>query len=203
MASMAERKVESINKEIEKLQKSLERNEARLTKKTEAAVKVNANWTEDEWFGGKRESSTAEQRMAYLDLSMARDEVNDLQRRIANAKSRLAKATGEAESTIAERASAERVSKMDSSIWTAKAMTAEEFEAWLTGFKAECLKDGVQIETYRGWRITGKTKGGKSFGLHLNNGSTNRSMHCYTLYIGGEMIFTSGEFGTAYAMLKR
>lgn len=203
MASMAERKVESINKEIEKLQKSLDRNIARLAKKADAADKVDANWTEEEWFGGKRETATAEQRMAYMDLSIARDEVSDIQRRMANAHTRLAKATGIAENVVAERANAERVSKMDKGIWTAKAMTAEEFEAWLEGFKADCAADGVLIESYCGWLITGKTKSGNHFGLHLNSGSTFRSLHCYRLNINGETIFTSGEFSTAYAILKR
>lgn len=203
MASMAERKVESINKEIEKLFKSLERNTARLAKKAEAAEKVNANWTEEEWFGGKRETATQEQVMAFLDMDVVREEIKDINRRITNAHTRLAKATGIAENVVAERASAERVSKMDKGIWTAKAMTAEEFEAWLEGFKADCAADGVLIESYCGWLITGKTKSGNHFGLHLNNGNTFRSLHCYRLNINGETIFTSGEFSTAYAILKR
>ena len=60
-------------------------------------------------------------------------------------------------------------------------------------------KDGITLEA----RYYGTTPNGKRFYIERNNGVTFRSMHCFTLTIDGETIFTSGEFWRAYAEIKR
>ena len=48
MATMIEKKMNSIIKEIEKLNKSLERHQGLLQKKIEKCEKLNCNWTKEE-----------------------------------------------------------------------------------------------------------------------------------------------------------
>ena len=60
-------------------------------------------------------------------------------------------------------------------------------------------KDGITLEE----RYYGTTPNGKRFYIERNNGVTFRSMHCFTLTIDGETIFTSGEFWRAYSEIKR
>ena len=78
-----------------------------------------------------------------------------------------------------------------------------EYERWLAEFKAECLKDGIIIDNACGTWFDGTAANGKRFYLDRNNGWTDRSWHCYSLTIGGETVFTSGEFNTAYRYLMK
>lgn len=49
-----------------------------------------------------------------------------------------------------------------------------------------------------GARKKGTTPSGKKWELEMNNGITDRSRYCGTLYIDGEAIFTSGTVAKAF-----
>lgn len=213
--TMIEKRAESIRKEIEKMNKSLATHKERLEKKTEKAAKLNALEYNEKWDTEgerinecmlRRTPENAKAYGAWWAMRLEKDEVEDLERRIANAKARLAKLLPEVEAKAEKNAEDERIEEMETKFFNFTTKTAEqrkaEYEAWLKEFKAECLKDGVVIEEVNGWAITGKTKSGKQFGCYGNSGCTERSRHCYTLYIDREMIFTSGDFTTCYRLLK-
>ena len=206
MATMIERQAASVQKELEKLNARLVREQKALEKKTAAAVKLGANCTREEWFAGKRDEYTPEQEGEKRHIS-------ETEGSIANAEKRLAKLTGKVEAqqeaTAKEAAEVARISNIETK-WIE--MTPEEkeeraakrkaeYEKWLAGFKAECLKDGIVIEEVIGRYFKGLTANGKRFFLDGNNGYTNRSRYCYTLTINGNTVFTSGEFVTAYRYL--
>ena len=213
MATMIERQMASIQKEIEKLNARLTREQARLVKKTAAAEKIDANCTREEWFAGKREAFTDEQRQAWFEKRVAETDVEDTERQIANAQKRLDKISGKVEAqqeaNAQEAAEVERIGKIETA-W-AKATPEQqeanaarrkaEYEKWLAEFKAECLKDGVTIDRVCGRFFTGTTANGKRFCLDGNSGWTNRSRKCYSLTINGNLVFSSGEFVTAYRYL--
>lgn len=213
MATMIERKAESILKELEKLNARLVREQTRLDKKTAAAEKIGANCTEAEWFAGMREAYTAEQKEAWFDKSCAEDAVADTLRQIKNAETRLAKVTGKVEAqqeaNAQEAAEVERIGKIEIRYLTAEQMEANrkakeaEYQKWLESFKADCLKDGIKIDEAFAGYFSGWTKGGKRFRMEGNNGWTTRSIHCYTLTVAGETVFTSGEFLTAYRYIMK
>ena len=97
MATMIERQAESIRREIEKLSKSLNIHTERLAKKTTKASAVDALWSREQWFAGKRETGTPEQIEAWWNWTMEQSEVDDLNSRIENAQKRLAKAEAKVE----------------------------------------------------------------------------------------------------------
>ena len=200
--TMNEKKMQSITKEIEKLNKSLERNNARLVKKTAAAEKVNANWTREEWFAN-RENATPDQYEAYFDMSLVQSEIADLNRRIENANKRLAKVSGVVEADTAAAKEVERVANIENLMHKTAEEKEAEYQKWLAEFKAECLKDGIEIDRASYHMVDGKTFNGKKFFLYINSGFTVRSRHCYSLTVDGETVFTSGTFDTAYAYLMR
>ena len=49
-----------------------------------------------------------------------------------------------------------------------------------------------------GWRKSGVTPNGKKWALEMNNGMTDRSRYCGTLWIDGEAIFTSGTLDKSF-----
>ena len=177
-----ERKQQSLAKELEKLNTRREKALARLEKKTTAAEKVGMNISDEEWFE-VRDSVTQEQCMAHLEMYSARREVADIEHRIS-----VLTESHEKVSTKV-RARVESISKEE-----AERQKAEEIARW--------VEDGITVERMTSNYITGKTPNGKYFGIHGNNGFTDRSRHCFSLYIGGEMIFTSGEFYRAYRTVK-
>lgn len=210
MATMIEKKMNSIQKEIEKLNKSLERYQGILNKKIEKCEKLGCNWTKEEWFE-YRDNCTPEQDVAHFEMTVANHNVEDTLRRLENANKRLNKITekfeAETERIAEEQKEIGRANEIENAWLSTTKKTLEEREAeyqeWLKKFKAECLKDGVVIEKATNSFIDGTTKSGKSFIMYTNCGITERSRHCYTLNIDGETIFTSGEFYTAYAIVKR
>ena len=206
MASMAEKKAESIRKEIEKLEKRLARNQGLLEKRIAKAEKVNANWSHEEFFQHRDTDMTQEQWAAYFDKYSTEMDIEDIADRLENAKSRLSKILPKVEEVNAEKAEDERLNIMESRFYRASKSAEEreaEYQAWLKWFKAECLKDGVEIIEANGWMVFGNTKSGKRFCMFGNSGYTVRSLHCYTLKIDGETIFTSGDFSTAYRIVKK
>lgn len=220
--TMNERKMESIEKEIAKIAKSLERYESILVKKTELCIKLNCNWTDEEYrsrmkelharhegaqivfFGEDDDLITKKQNSAWFDKSLAEDNVTDCKRKLENAEKRYVKISetvrAENEKNEDFRKAYEQASEMERKMLQEKAN--EEYEKWLTWFKDECLKDGVIIkEACNSW-VIGITPSGKKFSFWINNGYTERSWHCYSLRIDGNTIFTSGEFWRCYNTVK-
>lgn len=220
--TMNEKKMESIEKEIAKIAKSLERYEAILAKKTEQCIKLNCNWTDEEYrsrmqqlharhegeqvvyFGEDDDLITKKQHGAWFDKSVAEDNVEESKRRLANAEKRYAKISETVRTENAKneefKKAYEHASEMEREMLRQKA--EEEYQKWLAWFKSECLKDGVVIEDASNWFVKGITPSGKRFFFVLNNGYTDRSWHCYSLRIDGNTIFTSGEFWRCYNTVK-
>lgn len=215
--TMNEKRVESIRKEIAKLEERLEKHIARLEKKTAVATKLDALEYKDEWDIGEeirpgvtvRTKENAKKFGAWFDMRGEQHEVEDLKRRLENANNRLEKAMPKAEADGEKREQDERANEMESKFYRAANSTKSkeereaEYLAWLEWFKAECLKDGVIVEHADGWSVGGLTASGKTFWIYGNSGTTLRSWHCYTLRVDGETIFTSGEFSTCYNRIKR
>lgn len=210
MATMIERQANSISKEIEKLEAKLEKHEAKLAKVTAKAEKMDALEFKEIWNEPNPENPMYRKPehikavSAYMDLVGEQREVEDIKHRLENAKARLNKVMPKVEAVEAEAKDTARIAQIESG-WLTK--TAEErkaeYEAWLAQFKAECLKDGIIIEEANAHWISGKTASGKNFIMYINSGFTERSMHCYTLRIESETIFTSGDFATGYRVIRK
>ena len=204
MATMVERKMQSTQKEIEKLTKSLARYQGILEKKVAKCESLGCNWTRDEFFQHRDTDMTQEQDEAYFDKGIAEMNVEDTQRRLQKAQNRLSKLMPQEESVEQDRKEHERLSGIEKK-WLS--MTAEEikadYERWLKQFKADCLKDGIIIEDASNNFICGQTAKGERFYMAINNGFTERSFHCYTLRVDGQTVFTSGDFVTAYRYIKK
>ena len=213
MATMIERQAESVRKELEKLNARLVRQQKKLVKETANAEKLGATCTREEWFGGMREKYTNEQAWAWIYWTGAQEDIQETEGQIENAQKRLDKLTGKVEAQQEERAKEEAVVARCESIEQRMLTQAEreanaarkeaEYQKWLAEFKAECLKDGIIIDNACGTWFDGTAANGKRFYLDRNNGWTDRSWHCYSLTIGGETVFTSGEFLTAYRYLMK
>lgn len=206
--TMNEKKMQSIQKELEKLTASLNRYKGFLEKKIAKCEKLACNWTREEMFA-KRDSGEMSQKQweAWFDKSITEGNVEDTERRINNAIKRLEKATDiweqESEKSEAEQAFKDRTSGIESG-WMKLSQEERKarYEKWLAEFKAECLKDGIVIDEVHSMLISGKTPGEKPFVLYNNCGWTERSLHCYTLRIDGTVYFTSGTFQTCYRYIK-
>lgn len=207
MATMIEKKADSIRKEIENLEKRIDRNEALLQKKIVKAEKVGANWSREEFFQHRDTDMTQDQWAAYFDKYCVETEIEDAKHRLENAKKRLSKVLPQVEEAEARKGESNRLDEMEIRFYRASQKSAEEREAeyqeWLRWFKAECLKDGIVIENASGWLVNGTAKSGKRFCMYGNSGNTVRSLHCYTLRVDGETVFTSGDFSTAYRIIKK
>ena len=197
---MVEIKMRSITTELEKLYAKLERAEKKLAKATARAEKAGVidwtaedrqNWMEtvetNEWHYIVNKEDI-EKNGAWMDLFGARYDIKDIQRRIENTEARAEKAQ-------------EKVAEYHKQV-EALADLKQKEELRKLEFEAEqkeWAKDGITLED----RYTGITPNGKRFGIWGNSGVTTRSWHCFTLYIDGEVIFTSGEFWRAYSIIKK
>lgn len=208
--TMTEKKMGSIQKQIEKLTKSLTRYQGILDKKIAKCKQLGCYWIGDEWFE-HRDNCTPEQNAAHFEMVVAKSNVDDTAHRIETLTNNLNKITGKFEDEVKKTAEnqkeIDRANQIESNWLSITKKTAEEreaeYQAWLKQFKAECLKDGVMIEKADNTFINGTTKSGKHFAMYINNGATERSLHCYTLNIEGHTVFTSGDFTTAYAIIKK
>ena len=199
MAKMVEIKFRSLYKDLEKLHAQLERAEKRLVKAEENAIKLGAMFesfeeyrawldtvpTNGGWIIDKKD---VEKNGAYRSFTSAQYDIKDLKERIEKAEKRLAKAEEKLEAYHDEVRAIEDAK--------AKEML---FQAEFEEEQKEWAKDGIKLIK----RYEGETPSGARFFIWQNNGVTLRSFHCYTLYINGEVIFTSGEFWRAYAEIKR
>lgn len=210
MASMVEKRAESIRKDIAKLEARLEKHEAKLAKVTAKAEKMDALEYKAIWDEVNPENPMFRKKehipyvSAFMDVRSEQREVEDLKRRLENAKARLEKTMPEVKAVEAKAEDDARIAHLENS-WLTK--TAEErraeYEAWLKRFKAECLKDGIIIDEATNSFINGTTATGKRFAMYINSGFTTRSRHCYTLRVDGETIFTSGDFTTGYRVIRK
>ena len=200
--TMAEKKMNSIQKEIEKLEKSLNRYEGILEKKIAKCEQLDCNWTREEMFV-KRENNemSQDQWMAWFDMSCSESNVEDTQRRLENAFKRLERASVEFEKVAEQLAEDEAIASKELEWLEAAQKSEEEYYKWLAQFKKECLADGIVIKEASLSFFSGYTKGGKGFVMYINNGWTERSNHSYTLVVNGTVYFTSGLFSTGYRYL--
>lgn len=209
MATMIEKKAESIRKEIAKLEERLARYEAKYEKAYNKAAKMDALERKEIWDEINPENPAFRKPehipyfSAYFDYYGAKRDVEETKEAIKRANERLEKVLPQIEKSEKENKEADRIEAIGRRVARVPQMTKEEYEAWLAEFKAECLKDGVVIDEYLGAYIWGTAKDGRKFALQINSGYTVRSLYCFTLYMDGETIFTSGTFERAYKILKR
>lgn len=184
--------------ELNKLYARLERAEKSLEKKTAKAEKLDAVWTveeHNEWlktvetteFGWIVSKEDQKRNGAWWDYTGAVSNVEEIRGRIERAEARFEKAATELKEYREE---IEKVQNLKEKEELRKLEFEQEQKAW--------AKDGIKLES----RYSGETPNGKRFLIYGNSGYTVRSLHCYTLYIDGETIFTSGEFWRAYGVIK-
>lgn len=187
-------KVAELNKLNERLQKA----EKALAKKRAIAEKYGvAEWTKEqhldwlhtvptsEW-GFILNDSDIKKNGAWIDLGMAEDRVAEIEYKIEKAEERLDKAEEELDAYHKELEQIEDLKRKEELF---KLAFEEEQKEW--------AKDGITLTS----RYMGYTPSGKSFWITGNNGFTKRSLHCFTLIIDGNTIFTSGEFWRAYGVV--
>lgn len=199
--TMAEKKVESIKKEIEKLEKSLERYTGIYNKKAEKCEKLGCKWTDEEMRAHRDVDMTDVQWGAWFEMSVAEMNTKDTQERLEHSFNRLERAEAELDKVQAKIDEANEITAKELSWLNSMEKKEEEYYAWLSQFRAECLKDGITLDDISNWHITGTTHGGKHFSMYLNDGFTERSLHSYTLRVNGCVFFTSGLFSTGYRYL--
>lgn len=185
--------------ELNKLNARLERAEKSLQKKIANAEKYGvANMTSEEhneWlatvptteYGWIINKEDIKKNGAWYDLLSAERELKEVKSAIEKAEKRFEKAytaLQEYQEEIAKIADLQEKEKL------MKLEFEQEQKEW--------MKDGIILEG----RYYGKTPKGKTFTIDHNNGYHWRSLHCYTLWIGGQCIFTSGEFWRAYGIVK-
>ena len=189
----------AIMNELEKLNARLQRAEKALEKKRAAAEKIGvADWSWEDWYAFMQTVETkngwivnkedVKKNGAWSDLWGAERDIKDIKEQIANAERRLAKSEAAVEEYHKEVEAIEDLKRKE-----------ELFKLEFEKEQKEWAKDGIKLVS----RYTGETPSGKWFQIEGNNGFTNRSRHCFTLYIDGKTIFTSGEFWRAYGVIKR
>lgn len=200
MAKMVEIKLRSVTAELEKLMARKERCEKKLAKAEAKAEKFGVlNMSNDEHTAWLKTVETdpntyiiihkedVAKNGAWFDLVGAIHDLEDVNSRIENAQKRYEKQEQEV---------AEYHKEVE------KTMDAKAKEAlWQAEFEAEqkeWAKDGIKLDK----RYEGTTPNGNHFEIWRNSGWTDRSFHCFTLYINGHVIFTSGEFWRCYMEIK-
>lgn len=187
-------------KELEKLNAKLERAKKTYEKKLENAKKYGVeNWSNEDRHNWIKTVETTDSGFivnksdikingAWFDMVCAEDEVKNVEKAIERAEKRLEHAEIKMNEYIEEISKIEDAKKREE-LWQAK--FEKEQKEW--------AKDGITLEA----RYYGTTPNGKRFYIERNHGETFRSLHCFTLTIDGETIFTSGEFWRAYLEIKR
>lgn len=216
MTTMIEKQVISTQKEVEKLNARLERAKKAYQKKIAIAEKLNvANWTNAQyraWIetvptdnGWIINKDDIKKNGAYLDVSRAKSDIEEVEESLKKAIARLERLTGKAEKVAEDRAKEEYLGQVEEnwSKYSIPTWTQEEREEWERQFKERCLEDGIIIKEINGLWISGETEDGKRFVFEKNNGWIGRGSHCYSLWINRECVFTSGMFSTGYAYLKK
>lgn len=203
--TMNEKKLTSTEKELNKLYKSLDRYMGLYEKKQQKCIKLNCNWTDEEWCQHRDANDmTDKQYKAYFDMDLQQMYIDDTKHRIIKLEQTLKKQEQKVkeENEKNEAFKVEYARLNNAEIKLNQDMAKAEYEAWLKKFKQECLKDGIVIEDASAAIVYGTTPSGKRFTILPNNGWTERSQHCYSVRIEHETIFTSGEFWRAYNIVK-
>lgn len=196
-----ENKVKAEFAKFEKATAALERAKKNLEKKLAKAEKYGVqNMTDEEhaewiktvpvneffYLVNKEDISKNE---AWFDLVMAKESFSEAEYKLQKVTERVKEAQKELEKCYKEVEKQEELKKKERLL---REMTFEEEQkAW--------AEDGITLQD----RYCGTTPSGKPFAIFRNDGWAERSLYCFTLYIGGEVVFTSGEFSTAYAAIKR
>ena len=182
-----------LNARLERAQKALDKKQAKAEKLGVADMDNDAHreWlktvetTDMGWIVNKKDQ---QMNGAWYDLYSAREDVKEVERLIANAEKRFSKAEEKVEAYHKEL-------EEEADLKAKEELRKKEFEAE----QKEWAKDGITLER----RYHGITPNGKRFSIEGNSGWTNRSRHCFTLYLEGQgVVFTSGEFWRAYGVIK-
>ena len=185
--------------ELNKLNDRLERAIKALEKKRANAEKLGvADWSNEEhhvWLSTVETTENGfivnkediKKNGAWFDLYSAQRDLEEIKRQLEKAQERFAKTEQEVEKYHEELEAMEDLKAKEE-------LQKLEFEQE----QKEWKKDGITLEG----RYYGTTPNGQHFSITRNSGYTYRSLHCYTLMIDGEMIFTSGEFWRAYGVIK-
>ena len=196
---MVEIRYASYVKDLEKLEARLERQKKALVKAEAKAEKLGvAAWTWEEWRawldndvetnnGWIVNKSDIDKNGAWRARFSAQKDIEETEGAIERLTKRLEKAEDEVEAYHKEIEAIEDLKKKEE---LRKLEFEQEVKEW--------AKDGITLEA----RYYGKTPSGKFFYISGNCGFTLRSRHCVTLTIGGNTIFTSGEFWRAYNYIK-
>lgn len=186
-------------KELEKLNSQLERAKKAYEKKYANAVKYGVeDWTSEDrnnWVQTTERTPSGffinredeKKGAAWWDLILAKEAVKDIEDKIIRAEARLEKSENEVKKYYND---LDRINDLKAKEEFSKKQFEEEQREW--------AKDGITLEG----RYYGNTPTGKHFEIYSNRGFTDRSRHCFTLWINGRTIFTSGEFWRAYAIIK-
>ena len=186
-------------KELEKLNARLERQEKSFQKKLANAVKLGVDkWTKEDHIAFMENAEKVntiflankediKKNSAWYDLMSAESDVEDTKKAIERAEKRLEKSENEVQKYYTE---LETIADLKAKEEFAKKQFEEEQKEW--------AKDDITLEG----RYYGVTPNGKQFDIRGNRGFTNRSWHCFSLWIDGTCIFTSGEFWRAYSVIK-
>lgn len=186
-------------KELDKLNARLERAEKNYAKKLAAAQKWGVADMDGEQHGAwlntcptnegfLTNKEDVKKNGAWFDLIRAEEDLADIKYRIEKTVERVEKVEKEVEAYHEELNAIEDLKQKES-------LLAAEFEEE----QKEWAKDGITLES----RYHGKTPSGKWFSIISNNGYTERSLHCFSLYLEGQgCVFTSGEFWRAYGIIR-
>lgn len=190
-------KLQSVTSELEKLIARKERAGKKLEKATAKVKALGCDWTWEEhrafldtaetnngWMVNKDD---IKKNGAWLDWIGAERDLTEVTDRIERVAQRFEKAQAEADEYRAEVEKIEDAKKREE-------LQKLDFEEE----KKEWAKDGINLKG----RYYGTTPNGEAFFIAGNSGYTRRSLHCYTLTIKGETIFTSGEFWRCYMEIK-
>lgn len=194
---MIEINLRSLTNEMNKLIEKKARIEKKLEKATAKVEKLDCKWTWEEhrewlqsvptengWITNKED---IKKNGAWFDWTGSQEDLEDINKRIERLQNKIEQAEQKVDEYHAEVEKIEDAKKRE--------------ELWKLEFEAEqreWAKDGITLER----RYAGTTPSGKHFMIYGNNGWTMRSRHCFTLYIGGKVIFTSGEFWRCYLVIK-
>lgn len=187
-------------KELEKLNEQLERAKITYEKKYAIAQKYGvADWScedRNNWLltveitesGFIVNKVDGKKNGAWFDLFCARERIQEKEKEIKRAETRLYNAEQKVNKYYEE---LEKIADLKAK----EKLMQERFEQE----QKEWKKDNIILES----RYLGFTPNGKRFAIVGNNGYAERSLHCVQLIIDGETIFTSGEFWRAYAEIKK
>ena len=195
---MVEINLRNLTNDMNKLLERKARTEKKLEKATAKVEKLNCKWTWEEhkafldnaprndiWLADEED---IKKNGAWFDWVSAQRDLKDVTERIERLQNKIEKAEEKVDEYHAEVEKIEDAKKREE-LW--KLEFEQEQKEW--------AKDGIKLNR----RYAGETPSGKKFMIYGNNGFTNRSRHCFTLYIDGNTVFTSGEFWRCYMIIKQ